>query len=166
MERTLLLDPLWNTHWLQFVHDGGELNRFRKVEYVSRHPIAYDTLRVCWMNRLDLQNCCECEKCVRTMIHLQALDRLDRFSVFPRPLDLTRRPVMTLGPRSTLDYYQPVYYYLKDTGKHPELLPYLEYLLIPITGGNGAIGHYRGWHKRIKRGIRDAIQDTLVSHKR
>ena len=154
-----LLDPLWSTSRLGFVHDGCEMTRFRKTEFVSRHPITYDTLRVCWLNQPGLQNCCECEKCVRTMIHLQALDRLEQFSVFPKPLSLHRSPVSKLTTMAIRNLYQPAYYYLQDTGKHPELLAYLERLLFPPWRVRG-YRRYRTWQKCTKRRVRDYARET------
>jgi hypothetical protein len=155
-----VLDPLWDTGRLRFVHDGCHMTRFRKTEYVSRYPVTYDTLRVCWRSHAGTHNCCECEKCVRTMSHLQALDRLDRYSVFPRPLDLTRYPDPGPTPLALKDYYTPVQHYLRDTGKHPQLLKYLEGIMFPPLWRQ-YYPEYRKWRKLIKRSVRDYLRKAL-----
>ena len=66
-----LLDPLWSTEALEFVHDGGE-RRIDKLRALIDYPEALAHLRVCWENT-DENNCCHCEKCVRTMLALRAL---------------------------------------------------------------------------------------------
>lgn len=51
------------------VHDGFELSRIDKVKVVSKYKNEYNkkvSLHVCW-KREDGHNCCECEKCLRTM---------------------------------------------------------------------------------------------------
>ena len=158
----LVMDPLWSTSKVSFVHDGCEAVRFRKVEFISRYPITYDTLRVCWTHVSGEINCCQCEKCVRTMIHLQALERLDRFSAFSKPLDYSQYPVIRLKS-GIADFYHPVLYYLRDTGEQPELLAYLEHLLFPPLRKR-VYRQYRKWHKLIKRGIRDRVRE--VFHRR
>ena len=159
-----VLDPLWNTRRLSFVHDGCELTRFRKTEYVSRDPVTYDILRVCWMHSSGKHNCCRCEKCVRTMIALQALDRLDRFSVFPRPLDLSSYPDPGPKPLALLDFYQPMYNYLKDTGKHPQLLKYLAGMLSPPLWRR-CYQQYRQWRKCFKRCLCDYARSAFRGSK-
>lgn len=84
-----LLDPLWSTETMEFVHDGCESTRFQKIaRRVSRTTIAMQTLRVCWENRGGSYNCGQCEKCVRTMIALDIAGVLTQCETFDRPLSL------------------------------------------------------------------------------
>jgi 7-cyano-7-deazaguanine synthase in queuosine biosynthesis len=80
-----LLDPLWSTETLTFVHDGCEANRIEKIAYVSQSDIALELLRVC--NRIYSHNCGQCEKCLRTMLGLHAVGALDRCTSFDKKLD-------------------------------------------------------------------------------
>jgi hypothetical protein len=152
-----ILDPLWSTQRLAFAHHGCQLTRFRKTEFVSRYPIVHDYLRVCWEIQSATHNCCQCEKCIRTMIYLQAVDQLEEFSVFPKPLDLSRYPRVKLKPIALSDFYQPTYDYLKETGKHPDLLKYLERMLFP-SWWERWYKHYSELRKYIRRNIRDYVR--------
>jgi hypothetical protein len=83
-----LLDPLWSTEYLTFIHDGCEANRNEKLGRISQSDIALGSLRVCLQNPEDSFNCCQCEKCLRTMIGLQAIGVLDRYTTFNQKLDI------------------------------------------------------------------------------
>jgi len=91
-----LLDPLWSTENLIFVHDGCEAGRVEKIERVIESDVALKYLRVCYWNHDDAYNCCRCEKCLRTMISLQALGVLDRCATFNKPLDLDAVSLMDI----------------------------------------------------------------------
>ena len=69
-----LLDPLWSTEALDFVHDGCEASRLDKVAFISRHEVALENLRVCWKNPDGAYNCGRCEKCHRVVGMLKAID--------------------------------------------------------------------------------------------
>jgi hypothetical protein len=85
-----LLDPLWSTEALDFVHDGCEASRLDKVAFIAQHEVALENLRVCWKNSDGAYNCGRCEKCMRTMIGLYVVGALDRCTTFDRPLDPKR----------------------------------------------------------------------------
>lgn len=84
-----LLDPLWSTAALQVIHDGAEANRMQKIKRIAESALALSSLRVCYENRDQMYNCCQCEKCCRTMMALRACGRLEAASSFTRPLDLS-----------------------------------------------------------------------------
>lgn len=73
-----LLDPLWSTETLEFVHDGCEATRIRKAARIAESDVALDSLRVCFRNWDGAYNCGRCEKCVRTKINLQCVGALGR----------------------------------------------------------------------------------------
>ena len=85
-----VLDHLWSTEALAFVHDGCEATRVEKAALVSKSDIALHTLRVCWENPNSAYNCGRCEKCLRTMINLKVNDVLERCTTFDCELDLKR----------------------------------------------------------------------------
>jgi len=70
-----LLDPLWSTEAVQFVHDGLYVSRVEKTALVASHPEALKRLRVCWQDGAAF-NCGRCEKCLRTMVVLQGFGKL------------------------------------------------------------------------------------------
>lgn len=58
----------------EVVHDGFEMSRQEKIKYVSKianSTHVYPELRVCWETK-EGNNCCNCEKCYRTMMGLWA----------------------------------------------------------------------------------------------
>jgi hypothetical protein len=75
-------DPGWSSSGLRVTHLGAEVRRTDKIAALADEPLVQRHLRVCWENRAPTGNCCECEKCVRTMLILKANRRLDRFSAF------------------------------------------------------------------------------------
>jgi hypothetical protein len=46
---------------------------------IAEDPVAHVTLRVCWLNPDQSNNCGRCEKCLRTMTSLAAAGVLSRF---------------------------------------------------------------------------------------
>lgn len=81
-----ILDPLWSTETLEFVHDGCESTRVGKIATISDSDIALRHLRVCPKNPYGVYNCGRCEKCLRTMISLRAVGALDRCRTFETKL--------------------------------------------------------------------------------
>jgi hypothetical protein len=85
-----VLDHLWSTEQLEFVHDGAEATRTDKVErQLVRSPLALANLGVCWQDRPG-RNCGECEKCLRTMAALELANALKLCRTLPDTLDLDR----------------------------------------------------------------------------
>jgi hypothetical protein len=103
-----LSDPWFSTESLHIIHDGAEARRIEKLATIAEWPETWDRLRVCrdhaWRNvdvaRVRIENCAACDKCVRTMIALRLIDRLDRFTTFRRPLTLPSILNARLGPTS------------------------------------------------------------------
>ena len=85
-----VLDPLWSTGSVEFVHDGAEATRVEKTARVAQCEVALLHLRVCYRNPGGAYNCGVCEKCLRTMIGLRLAGALDRCASFDRELDLGR----------------------------------------------------------------------------
>lgn len=82
------LDPLWSTETLEVIHDGIERNRLEKVRFLSSSNNLLLNLRVCWRNKKGNYNCCECEKCLRTMIMLEAVGVLGKCKSFNKSINL------------------------------------------------------------------------------
>lgn len=94
-----LLDPLWSSQALEFVHDGCEARRHEKVRFIADSEVAMHHLRVCWKNPGGAYNCGRCDKCLRTMINLETAGALTRCTTFTEPLDPGR--VSRMGIAST-----------------------------------------------------------------
>ncbi len=91
-----LLDPLWSSEALEFIHDGCEATRVDKVAVISGHEIVLRSLRVCFTNTDGAYNCGRCEKCVRTMLALRAFGALERCTTFDAPLEV--RNILSIDP--------------------------------------------------------------------
>jgi hypothetical protein len=103
-----MIDPLWSSETLEFLHDGAEATRLEKIlRYVGPSSLAMDHLRVCWDNYGKDYNCCRCPKCLRTMIGLYIAGALDRSKTFDHDIDLGR--VRRIPVRDRLAKY-----YLED----------------------------------------------------
>jgi len=84
-------DHLWSTPFLKVTHDDASIYRFDKIRAIASEPLAQEHLRVCYQRRVDGLNCSACEKCVRTMIALDAVGMLRRFETFDRDVPLWKR---------------------------------------------------------------------------
>jgi hypothetical protein len=96
------LDSLFSTEALQFVHHGADANRVRKLELVSRFEGSFARLRVCWIQDIGLLNCAACEKCIRTQLALELLEKLGHYTTFSQPLrgeNVRRLPMRTRQSR-------------------------------------------------------------------
>lgn len=80
-----LINHLWNCDSVEFIYDGAESSRIEKVAYIADNKAVQEHLRVCYSSN-DEYNCCECEKCIRTMVSLEAIDKLDHIKTFYKPL--------------------------------------------------------------------------------
>lgn len=89
------LDHHLSSDQLQIMHAGTRHSRVEKIELLAERPQVRKSLRVCFHppsfdERTGLPvNCCECEKCVRTMIALMIIGKLDQFPTFA----YRRRPI-------------------------------------------------------------------------
>ncbi|MBQ9178291.1 MAG: hypothetical protein IJ140_04785 [Prevotella sp.] len=87
--------PLFSSDSLSVIPANMAMTRLEKTKYISDFEASYDSLMVCWSGR---ENCCECTKCVRTMVTLDWLGVLDKYS-----------KVFDLGK-----YYRNKQYYLQS----------------------------------------------------
>ena len=81
-------DPLWSTETLSIHHDGTDVNRVQKVQFIAQYPIVLESLRVCYLNKKSKFNCGVCDKCLRTMINLLIAGVLEKSETFPHSIDL------------------------------------------------------------------------------
>jgi hypothetical protein len=112
-----LLDPRWSSESVELVHDGCEASRIEKIEHVAAEPAARHWLRVCWENRGGEYNCGRCEKCLRTMVAMDALGGLNAFDRVPHEISTSaiagvRIPAMPYTWEASLEM-------LEATGRDP-----------------------------------------------
>lgn len=79
-----LLDPNYSSSQLAVVHDGLGSSRMEKMKLLAGWDDGLAVLRVCADPGRDPEqiNCGRCEKCIRTMISLMLLDKLDSTPTF------------------------------------------------------------------------------------
>jgi hypothetical protein len=77
-----LLDPEYGSLDLAIRHRDMGLSRMDKLKIVAGWDTAFQNFRVCLANVPDKRNCGRCEKCVRTMLELEALGLLDKTRAF------------------------------------------------------------------------------------
>ena len=73
MHSNPITDRLLSSDSFKIVHDGAEFSRFEKLRYLLNWPDALKYLRVCERNDQRDSNCCQCEKCVRTILSYRIL---------------------------------------------------------------------------------------------
>ncbi len=81
-------DVLHSSDRLRVVHYAPLTTRLEKICAIGAEPLVQRHLRVCWKNVADQLNCGRCEKCVRTMIELDACGLLGQFAGFDRGREL------------------------------------------------------------------------------
>jgi hypothetical protein len=82
------LDHLWSTDNTSIIHDSVSVSRVEKVRKINESAIAMKYLRVCWKNTDNRYNCGSCEKCLRTMINLLAVNGLTDCETLPNKIHL------------------------------------------------------------------------------
>jgi hypothetical protein len=84
-----LLDPNYGSSNLRIRYEGVDLSRLEKTKLVAEWDVALQNIRVCnkvpktGKTQTGTLNCGQCEKCLRTMLTLLALDVLHKTEVFP-----------------------------------------------------------------------------------
>jgi hypothetical protein len=144
-----LLDPLWSTEAVTICHDGADATRNEKIASIGRSPGVLSALRVCWENPDDAYNCGRCEKCLRTMISLEAVGLLKDCSVFDAGLTTAAVRRMSIPLDLMFYHVEENLRVLKTTGTHAELVHALEhavarYQAASIAKRLGALG-LRRW---------------------
>jgi hypothetical protein len=151
-----ILDPLWSSDSLEFIHDGCEATRVQKVALISKYDIAMNSLRVCWTNPDSIYNCGKCEKCIRTMINLKINNALSRCTTFNEKLDIKQIKKLVAHDVGTRAFIKENLDVLEKNQTDKELTNALKYVLNkPETP----------YLKRFRRKIRAAIKEWISDHK-
>jgi len=94
-----LIDPVLGSSYMRIVHDGLSMTRLEKVKLVSKYEYALNNLRCCnQVHKYDDEyiNCGECEKCMRTMLALHVIGKLNETKSF-RDSRITAEKINTLA---------------------------------------------------------------------
>ena len=147
-------DPLLSTDTMNIIHFGARYRRVEKIEEISDWEPAQAHLRVCLPVDLDdnVLNCSRCEKCVRTMIPIYALGKMDKFKTFEKPFTTNRDCIWWARK------FDPSKYYVKESSKNfineifsfarehkPDLLPWLRIATLA--------GYLRHWSLKLIPGF-------------
>jgi len=140
-----LLDHHFSSTDLQVIHTGFQYSRLDKVKVIADWPLALENIKVCVRHPDSQTNCGECHKCIRTMLELYVIDKLQFASSFPNR-DITKKLVRKLRPGLLGDhifpYYVELYPALKKLGRY-DLIRILQrrrfqyYLIYPLLNRLG-----------------------------
>ena len=72
--------PLIGTERTEFISDGCQYRRVDKIKKIADWDIAHKYLNVCHVYRKDSSNCGGCAKCLRTLLPLEIMGKLDDFA--------------------------------------------------------------------------------------
>ena len=98
--------PLWNNPAFRFTLSDKTVRRLDKVRYLVEDDFPLDHLRVCHRRPVNALNCGRCEKCIRTMLNLEAHGALKRCTTFAAGLDPAFIRHMTLTNDTKRKYMQ------------------------------------------------------------
>lgn len=145
----LLTDPLFSDERMQIVHDACAARRMDKIEALAQQPLFLRHVRVCWERVDGMSNCCQCEKCLRTMTSLSIIGVMSQTTAFSLPLDTARVAAVCL-PRPGLRIFpQENLMLLQASGKS---MPELEKALKKQLNRPIWVSRLRlKWRKRIHR---------------
>jgi hypothetical protein len=113
-----LLEPFFSTETLTFEIDGSEADRPEKITRIAESDLALNSLRTC--SKKYSYNCGRCEKCLRTMIALQAVGALERCPTFNQQLELNAVSGIKLDELRDI-YEKENLQLLENSGRNPEL---------------------------------------------
>ena len=73
-----MTDNLFSLENTIIFHHDSSISRIEKTIGVSKWPMTYNNLRVCWYPE-GMKNCCLCSKCMRTMLALNLIGELEKY---------------------------------------------------------------------------------------
>lgn len=140
------VDRLWSTEALEIVADGGRHSRMDRLRRVAEDPIACGSLRVCWENPDRTYNCGRCQKCLMTLIPLEAIGARERVTSFPPEFDLDPKSLAMLAIPNlvSLSYWED----MLDAAREAERAD-LEAALAPVLAkARAGLGLPRDFRRR------------------
>lgn len=116
------LDPLYSSSAVEVRHADAERTRMEKIRELATWPEALAVLEVCLHHEVaapGIVNCGTCEKCVRTMLALSAIGRLDEAVTFPGRGDMAERLEAVRLPSGHLaKFSEELVHALSAAGRH------------------------------------------------
>ena len=152
-----LLDCNYSSHDLHILHQGIAFSRLEKCKILTEWDNAIRYLRVC--NRGDyyqkgMVNCGKCEKCIRTMLALLALGKLEGAQAFPRSDvsedDIQNHVYLT---SNTIYEYEEILPLLKQRNRH-DLVRAIQRAMANYRGEVGFTGALKRFDRvRLNQGL-------------
>lgn len=121
-----LTDRYLSSSSFQVIHDGAGYSRVEKIKEISNWQEVRDHLRVCWQGAKLDKNCCQCEKCIRSILGFRALGA-GLPSCFPQ--DVTNQQIADLEVRQQFHleaYFPPILDTAKARGINEPWVRFLE----------------------------------------
>jgi hypothetical protein len=160
-----LLDPNLGSSDMRIYHDCLELSRFEKTKLVSEWDAGLQNIKVCVTNWPGT-NCGTCEKCLRTMLALEAVGTLARCRAFEsRLLDAGRVAAIQILTDNQSAFYEELIDPLRKAGRN-DLADAILVSLQRFRGEDGLRGRLRRADRLYLGGGLTAIKRTLASHVR
>ena len=72
--------PLLSTETIELVSDGLQYTRVEKTIGITDYPLSKQFLNVCLESEPQKKNCGQCYKCLRVLMTLQVVDKLDEYA--------------------------------------------------------------------------------------
>lgn len=139
--------PLFSTRNLRIYSEGEGLSRMDKVKSIVNYKPSYKYLNVCLK---DGDNCGVCEKCIRTLLGIDALGKLDEYNqVFDTQYYKQNKEWYLLQMLKQMaskkhDYFELYPYFKKDINLKIRLkaLPYVLRGMIPQSIKKSSFGKF------------------------
>lgn len=104
-------NPLLSTEGCEIISDGGQYMRTDKTLLLKDYEPAHRYLNVCVSSQESACNCSRCHKCIRTLVALDTLGILDKFS---KVFDINDYNRHKFGYKCRLRYEYKSNAYIKD----------------------------------------------------
>lgn len=153
-----MVDQLWSTERLELVSDGGRFSREDRLRRICRHPVVQKTLRVCWHNPDGAYNCGRCQKCMLTMLSLEAHGVRRDVSTFPPALDTAPLAELEFKQRIQMAPWEDALDTMRAASR-PDLERELEAL---VARGRSAFGLPAGHRTRKRPGPPPTVRVAVV----
>jgi hypothetical protein len=140
------VDRLWSTEAVEIVADGGRHSRMDRLRRVVEDPVACASLRVCWENPDRTYNCGRCQKCLMTLIPLEAIGARERVTSFPPEFELDPKSLAKLAIPNlvSLSYWEDMLDAAREAGRAD-----LETALAPVLAkAKAGLGLPRDFRRR------------------
>lgn len=144
------LDPRWSVPGLSMVHIGTQARRIDKLQAIAGYPLVRESLRVCFKNSGGAYNCGRCEKCLRTMLSLEALGQLRLVKTLPPVINPAAFDHLYLY-KNQIRYFREGLDILERDGKQPELRAAVSACIARNTVRPG-------WHELLQRVKHELVQ--------